>query len=332
MIEASSLIGFALAFLGASWLGSAFLGGLVLLGRRRLGSAGPRAVRRAAACALVLPPALGLSIVLVLSGYSVVGPWLGLPDHCPAHSHHLHLCVFHGTAWAEQPWAVTTVALIGTAVALRAVHHAAALWRARLALRRVARISRRLASPVGELLLAPASTPFCFVAGLLAPRIFVSTGAWERLDANERQAMLAHEQAHAEQGDLWRRSALGAFALFAAPLIAPRLLALWRRATERLCDHRAAVTVGDPEPVVRALVKLSTLGAGASRRAAACFVPTAGEVVDRVEAVLAAGGDGHAAARRIAIGAAIVVTLVLVGSTVFAGPIHHAVESLLGSI
>lgn len=332
MIQPASLIGFAVAFLVASWAGSVLLGSAVLLAGRWLRSAGPGAERRAAACAIALPPVTSAVIVLVLASYSVGGPRFGLADHCPQHLHHLHLCLFHGASWAHQVWAVTTVAFIGTIISTRIIHRAGALFNARVALRRVARVSQRLASPAGEVFLAPATTPFCFVAGLFAPRIFVSTAAWERLDEAERAAMLAHEQAHAEQGDLWRRSLLDGFALFAAPLFATALVERWSNATERLCDHRAALVVGEPEPVARALLSFARVGLGRSPVASACFLPAGGEVVDRVEAVLAGEGDGSHVARSVAVGAAVVIALVIVGSTALADPLHHALESLLGTL
>ncbi len=329
-MQATSLIGFALAFLVASVVGSTLLGSAVLVSRPWLRAAGPRAERRAAAYAILLPPLLSLALVTVLAGYSVVGPWMGLEDHCPQHLHHLHLCLFHGANWASEGWAVATVALLAFLVATRIVHHVITLWRARAGLKRIARVSRRLSSPAGEILLAPASTPFCFVAGLFKPRIFVSSAAWERLDDEERRAMLAHEMAHAEQGDLWRGSALRMSALFGAPWISSQVVAVWNAATERLCDHRAAIAVGEPEFVARALVSLSRTNGLVPRSATACFVPNRNDVIERVEAVLAARGDGRLAAQRMAIAAAILTASVLVGTTALAGPIHHALESLLG--
>ena len=331
MIEAESLIGFALAFLMASWVGSGILGAGVMLARGRLRSAGPRAERRAAAYGVVLPPILGAAIASVLAGYSVVGPWFGLADHCPQHLHHLHLCLFHGASWAHEAWAVATVAFMGTIVMTRIVHRAGKLFAARVALRRIERVSRRVRSPAGEVLLAPAATPFCFVAGLFSPRIFVSSAAWERLDEEERAAMLAHERAHVDQGDVWRRSALDVFAVLGAPLFAARLMDQWSRATERLCDHRAAAAVGEPETVARALVSLTRAGANRTSALAACFVPTGSDVVERVEALLAGKGDGSPVARRIGVAAVFLVVLVLIGSTTLADPLHHALESLLGA-
>jgi Zn-dependent protease with chaperone function len=304
----------------------------MLLGGRSLRKAGPSAERRAAAWAIALPPLLALVVVGLLAGYSAFGAWFGVADHCPEHDHHLHLCLFHGTKWTSQVWAVATVAFLGTLAAVRVIHHAATLWRARLDLRRIAGLSRHVDSPAGELLLAPASQRFCFVAGLLEPRIFVSTAAWECLDEEERVAMLAHERAHAEQGDPWRRSALGLLAIFGAPLVADHLVARWSRATERLCDHRAASTARGPDPVARALVSLSGIRAVRPVVHSTCFVPTARDLVDRVEAVLAGEGDGRLVARRIGLAAALGTAIVVVAATVLAQPIHHALETLLGRI
>jgi Zn-dependent protease with chaperone function len=332
VIEPRGLIGFALTFVTASWLISMLLGGAVLLAGGWLRRSGAGADRRAAASAIVLPPLLGLMVVAVLAGYSAFGAWFGVVDHCPVHDHHLHLCLFHGAEWTSQVWAVTAVAFLGTLGGVRVIHHAAGLWRARLDLRRIARVSRRVDSPVGELLLAPASRRFCFVAGLIRPRIFVSTAAWECLDDEERLAMLTHERAHADQGDMWKRSALGLLATFGAPVVAAHLVARWSRATERLCDHRAASAPGGPDPVARALVNLS--GARATRPAisGACFVPTARDLVDRVEAVLSGAGDGRVVAQRIGLAVALGSASAVAAATALAHPIHHAFETLLGRI
>lgn len=328
MIQAGSLIGFAATFLVASWVTSAAVGALVLSYRQRLRAAGPRAERRAAAFGLLLPPLVSGLVVSILAGASLAG---GPADHCPLHLHHLHLCLFHGGSWADQAWAVATVALMGTLAVTRGVRHVTHLASARSALRRVESVSTRLASSAGEVWLAPASKAFCFVAGLVRPRIFVSTAAWSRLAEDERAAMLAHESAHAEQGDVWKRSTLSVVSWFAAPLVGSALLGRWSSATERLCDQRAALALGEPESVARALMNVARSDVGREPVSSACFMPAGSDVVERVEAVLASGGDGRALARSFGRAATLFVIAVAVGSIALADPIHHALETLIGA-
>jgi len=327
-MQPGSLIGFAATFLVASWALSVLLGAAVVLGRRGLRAAGPRAERRAAAFGLVFPPLAAGIVVSILAGTSLAG---GPADHCRLHLHHLHLCVFHGTSWAERAWAVGIVAFMGTLALARFVHHATRLASARSALRQVEAVSTRLASSAGEVWLAPGSKAFCFVAGLVRPKIFVSTAAWDRLTADERDAMLAHEAAHAEQGDVWKRSVLHVVSWFAAPLVGGVLLERWSSATERLCDHRAALRLGEPEAVARALVNVARSQPGGEPVASACFMPAGSDVVERVEAVLAGGGDGHRLARLFGLAALLVVSAVAISSVALADPIHHALETLVGT-
>lgn len=324
MIAAASLIGFVLALVTATWLASALAAGTVLLARRRLASLGPAAERAAAAASLVLGPLAGLAVVAVLAGQSLVVLFGGAADHCPDHGHHLHLCLVHGAAWAHAPWAVAAVFALG-ALAV------AALARAVLARVRAARGLRRLerlARPAGDdLLVAPAHTAFCFVAGLGRPRVFVSSAAWSALEEPERRAVLAHERAHIAHRDLVTRALLGVAALLGAPILAPRVLALWSRATERLRDHDAARVV-DPTTVARALVALARLAARPAPVGLSFVAST--DLVDRVEALLAGRPNGAAAARRLLRTAAAVLAGVAVAAIAFADPLHHLLETLLG--
>ncbi len=329
-MEPSALIGFALVFLVASWSFSALFSGALLLGRWRLRSAGPCAERRMASYSLVLAPLLSVAIIVVLTGYKVAGHWFGAQDHCLDHGHHLHLCLIHGGAWIGQAWAVATVAFAVALVLTRLIHGLTQMWTAHVALRRIQRVSRRLETPFGEILLAPADRPFCFVAGLLRPRIYVSTAAWERLSAEERLAMLAHERAHVEHGDVWRRVALGFLTLVGPPVFAKRALGVWRAATERLCDQRAALAVDDPGAVGGALLALGRneqpLAIGA------CFAASSDNLVDRVEAVLNEESDGHATARWLGFASLVFATAAVATCVAFADPLHHALESLVGFI
>jgi Zn-dependent protease with chaperone function len=323
VIEPASAIGFALAFLGAAWTASAACGALVLAASSWLRRLGPAAERRAATCAILAGPALGVAIAGTLAARSLATPWFGWTDHCPAHGHHLHLCWFHGAAWGDVPWAVAALAAVGVVVAARVVLATIDAARARGAIRRIARVAVEIAPGV---LLAPARRAFCFVAG---GRVFVSSAAWDELDEAGRAAVVAHERAHLRRGDLRTRAWLGVAAILGAPGIARLMLAVWRRAAEKLCDRDAARAIGDEAAVAQALVTLSRLG---GRSPGLAFVTARSEVEDRVEALLDSATDGTTAARRMAAIAAVMFVTTVAAAILLADPLHHAIETLFGGL
>lgn len=329
-IVPGSLIGFALVLVATTWAASALLGGALLAMRPRLRRLGPRAERRAASIAIALPVALGTLLAVGLAGFSVVGPWFGFADHCLDHGHHLHLCLYHGGAWSSQWWAVSStaglVALLGVGLT-RTLHDAWSTCRRLRAVRAVS--SEEILSDGTVIVRSPSRQPFCFTAGLFTPRIYIGSAALDQLAADEQAAMLAHERAHIAFGDVWRGSALSVLALLGAPGLAGAALRLWHEAGERLCDRVAAESLGSPDAVASAIVAFArapVCGVGCA------FVPRPAHVVERVEALLMDGPRGDAVAHRFAITAISAVLGAAVASAVLADPLHHAIETLLGSL
>jgi hypothetical protein len=115
-------------------------------------------------------------------------------------------------------------------------------------------------------------------------------------------------------------------ALLGAPVLARRALVMWRSATERVCDGRAAAEV-DAAAVASALVALARVGNAPAVGVA--FASPAG-VVERVEALLAPLPTGELMARRIARGLWLSLTACALAAALFADPLHHALETLLG--
>jgi hypothetical protein len=103
--------------------------------------------------------------------------------------------------------AVVVVALALFGLAVTSVM-AAGAWREMLASRRLRRAL--LASgprPLGDVLVIGDERPRAFCAGLLRPRVYVSTGALRRLDGSALDAVLAHERHHARRRDPLRLAA-----------------------------------------------------------------------------------------------------------------------------
>jgi beta-lactamase regulating signal transducer with metallopeptidase domain len=329
-----SLIGFALVFLLACGVLSSALTCGLALARPWLARLGPAAERRAAEIAASLPILLALVLVAVLVARAGL-----MPDHCTAHDHHAHLCLEHGSGWAELPWVVAFVALGTTMIVARLAMLGGVLLRGHVAVARLRRVSRPVSQPVSQPVgqidedvhMVESSRAFCFVAGLYRPAIYTSTAAWQGLAHDEREAMLAHERAHVRGRDLARRAALELLACFAAPF-APRFLRRsWERATERLRDTQAATAVGAPDAVARAIVRLSRLGAGRPVPGVAAFPADDGRALaERVQSLLAEQPAGEQAARTL--GRAMTGTAVAIGlaAVALAEPLHHALETLLG--
>jgi Zn-dependent protease with chaperone function len=330
MIAPASLIGFALAVGGTAWVTSAVLVVVVLSCRDALRRGGPELERAAAASALIVPAVASLAVGIALLGQSLAIPLLGVEDHCPAHVHHLHLCLFHGAAWVTRAWAVAAVVGGGAVVAVGLVRLVTGQIVAHLALRRLARVSTPVTLGDTEVLVAPSSRIFVFVGGIVRPRIFASSAAWDALDDDERRAAVAHERAHALRGDVARHLALCVYALVGAPLIARRALAMWTSATERLCDRRAAEESGDPSIVARALLTLARRGSEPLLSFGSSFAPAPDELALRVETLVA--DPPWADARPVRRVLRWLPLVLFVAALVFADALHHSLETLLGMI
>lgn len=326
MIAAGSLIGFVLAFVLLAWMLSGFAGAIVASQRRRLAAAGPAAERAAAAVALIAPPALAVAAIV-----AVAITQLGGADHCEAHGHHLHLCLAHGGAWAARAVPVALVAALAAAIAIELAGALVRIRRSRrviATLRRAGEVRRRDGVDV---VIAPSHHRLCMTAGIVTPRVYVSTAVWDALDGAERAAVLAHEAAHARAHDVLSRLLLGGVAVLSAPVIGAWLLRTWSGATERLRDHDAAIAIGDAAVVGSALLKVARVAA-APRLAGSVGLSADADLSARVEALLAGAPAGRAASRRIAVLSWISGALALAVAWIAAEPLHHALETLLAPL
>lgn len=324
-----SIIGFGLVFVLVAWSGSALARLAMALFSEHLKGQGAAGEKRAAALALVLPPLLGIVVAVSLAVYSAFPGWLGGVDHCDTHGHHLHLCLVHGGEWASRSWALALVAGLSALALVRSAQLIEAALRGRRRLRTIERSSMRIENGECPVFRAPSNRPFCFVAGIRSPRIFVASSLWDKSSEEERAAMLGHEYGHIENGDIWRSTVLSFFALFGAPILALHFKRLWSDATERLCDRMSADQTGDSTVIASALVNMvraPRLIGGLS------FIPTPGAVESRVVAVLTQERTGHSLARKLLHVSVALVAAVTVTSTVLADPLHHALESLFGLI
>lgn len=325
-MQPGSLYGFGAVFLVLSWLGSGLACGLALGGADWLRARGPRAERRVAALALLLPPVLAAGATGALAAHS----WFDAADHCAVHGHHLHLCLRHGGAWADQTWIALMVLAAGLAVAARTAWLLVRMARAPFAMARLLAVAEPLQHVAGvPVHLVPASVPFCFTAGLRKPKIYIATAAWTRLGPRERSAVLAHEVAHVRQHDLLQSLAVAGLAGLGLPWLGGAVRQWWHRATERLCDRQAAEAVGEAETVASALLHMVVAPSRLPQPISLAFGPAC-PVTERVEAVLAGGVEGRQPGDVMAVFAITATGVLLLGALRWVDPLHHAIETLLG--
>ena len=263
-------------------------------------------------CALVVA-AVPYVLALGLVGASVLPAQLETLFVCHSGPGWLHLCWCHpGNAMTFLPPALATLALL-----------VPGRLRALAALLREPRGDGGGATPV----LAELPRPAAVLVGWWRPSLVVDRSLWTALEAGERAAMLAHEQAHLD-----RRDPLLLFVLRLLAVVAPAparqaLVRCWLARAEARADAQAVQAVGDPLLVAEALLRCARLGAGAPDLSIAW---TAGQLERRVHAVL----DGTEAPARGTPDVSLVdggVLLAIFLAVVAAAPmLHHQLEHLLG--
>ena len=219
------------------------------------------------------------SLVVVSSGGLVllgVGGWVSvlvdrapLPGSGECVSMSVPDCVWAAAGLLDDPRllraGVVTGVLVALAVAARAVVLARRTARAVRSLRRAPTMPPRLADAVAraglfEVTVLISGEQVAFCAGMWRPRLYISTAAVAGLHADELDAVLAHELAHARRRDPLRGllSRAGADVLFFVPV------ARWwhehRAVTAELAADRAAVARAGTSALAGALLGLADAG------------------------------------------------------------------------
>lgn len=322
----SSAVAFGVVFVGVSLTLSACFTLALLVFAPALRRMGPWVERRAATAAILLPPLLALGVVAVLAISSAIALLNGT-DHCLDHSHHLHLCLRHGMAWASRPWALCLVISLATFVVVRSSLSAWAHWGAQRAASRLRALGTQLKRP--GCYLVPSRERFAFTAGLLDPTVVLSSAAWDALDTDQREAVLAHELAHVAHGDVRLRAALGLLAALGVPILVNHTLRLWELASERICDRQAAEVVQRPTTVASAMLALIQATPPKLAPEGAVFAAVS-HVPERVESVLRDEPGGEGPSRRLMLAAALASAVFTMACGLLSEPLHHALETILG--
>jgi Zn-dependent protease with chaperone function len=176
--------------------------------------------------------------------------------HAVAH----HISIFGQTlsypaanAGAIVVLALAVLGAIVTAIALYAF--GTELWAARQLARRLDQLDP---TPRDGVFVIDDERPEAFCAGLLRPRVYVTTGALARLDAPALDAVLAHEREHARRRDPLRlaTSRVIARSLFFLPAV-QELRRGQTMLAEVSADERAVSAAGDRSAVARAMLSFS---------------------------------------------------------------------------
>lgn len=272
----------------------------------------------------MLPAAASVAGVAAAATPSVASA-LGLaPDHCPTHSHHLHLCLVHSAGLRPALAALGAFAL--AAFVFRGCTLAWSVFGMRQKLGQLERLSRSL---VGRfpIFVVPGAPRLCHATGVLRPRILVSRSLLRKLGRNEARCAVAHERAHLRRRDPLANLLLSAAGLFVPPPLAARFQREYRFAAEEACDADAAQAMGDPALVAGALVQVATVQHSVSfGDAASAFGELALEM--RVQRLLAPSGPASRPARALFYTAAAASGLAA-AAMANAPSVHHAVETVL---
>jgi Zn-dependent protease with chaperone function len=219
--------------------------------------------------------------------------------------------------------------LMAGLVLLRAIR---LLWHTRSIVRSweetAVRISSALEIPV---LHYEQTRPQMAVVGLLRPRLFVSSGAFALLSAEELRAALAHEAAHCRSRDLWRQ-----FIVRLLPDVLPgtRFFAACERrflkSVEESADESGARASGNALGLASAIVKIAKFADAHPAPLGAYLVSAETELSGRVKRLLKPEGAKGQRLPRFAITATITATALLL-SQHYDGLLyqaHHALELL----
>jgi hypothetical protein len=201
---------------------------------------------------------------------------------------HLSLAVIRREDPASLSAALVAAGLLAAAT-LAAAH---AAWRRGRALVAAARRARCLPG-AGQVVVIPEGAADAYTVPGWPGRIVVTAGMLNALDPAERQVLLAHERAHADNHH-YLFTALSHFAAAANPLLRPVATAVGYT-IERWADETAAGRCGDRKLAARAVGKaaLASSRTGVPRgRVTTAATGIAGPVLDPVRRLTGKGSPG----------------------------------------
>jgi len=264
----------------------------------------------------LVPPALAVAITLVLFTPGLNG--LAVTAHCHGLdcSGHIPMIETDARNAALAVTGVIVVPLIGIGA-----FGVAAVWRSTRLSSMLSMLAARAADRDYRVLESDRVMAVC--VGVLRPIVVLSRGLIETSDASALEVVTLHERAHAVRYDN-ARSLLAQMATLVWPRRTRKsFLAALRLAAEESCDLVVAEAVRDRRRVADTIDALSSCCHGGA--AAVCGDAAARVALLRNGVAPNAGPPGRV--RAVAVAVALVL---LAGTVLAAGAIHHGAERMLG--
>jgi Zn-dependent protease with chaperone function len=258
----------------------------------------------------------------VLKGFSVI------PDHCRLHPGHPHLCWTHADLVGPSGILLFgTVVLLGLVLAsIWSVGRSLCLVRGTLRAYGIAIRHDEVTFDSHGVRAVTSELPAAFVAGLLKPRIYLTSAAIRLLGPEELRIVVTHEWEH-----IRRRDPLKLTLLRLTSRLFPgfrRIEERWRMAAELECDWACLEQGFHPTQISGTILKLARSVQSYSSRPVLAYAPGSEVVLrERVERLLSGVGPRNSGGYRWIF----VVTLSALAACALSS-MHHLLESVLGPL
>ncbi len=253
---------------------------------------------------------------------------LGLgADHCHAHSHHIHLCVVHSPLLTGSTHEQLMLGGLAALILAWVLGRTLRFHRGQRALRTLLALSTPSmdASPYQ---VVRSQRPFAVTAGLLRPKVILSSRLLDELHPIELGTVLSHERAHQCRRDGLRLVVADIFARSHLPATRCFIREQFGLAIEQACDEIAAKQSGDRLQVAETILKLARLvGASPPDTLFAGSSFTGADATRRVEGLLNPPPPLHP---WLAVGAHVFTGLVMAVGLVTSDWWHHSAETFIG--
>jgi len=255
-----------------------------------------------------LPALLAAGVVAA----SVLPAWFDTLFICHSGPGWLHLC------WCHPDNAAGALPFAAGALLLLVPGRVRALWS----------VGREPLGSGSAPLVTELQRPIALLVGWLRPSVVIDARLWAALTAPQRDAVLAHEQAHIDRRDPLMLLLLRVITSVAPAHARSALLRSWLDRAETRADALAVRAVGDPVIVAEALLRTARLNLESPRLALGWG---GGTLERRIGAILDAGIDDTSSAPDAGLLDALALATVSVAVLLASPAMHHQLEHLLNS-
>ena len=295
--------------------------------RPRMGQMGPARRARLLTGLCVAPLCVGVLQTGLFFLPGVLGVIWPQMDHCLSHTaaDHAHLCLVHppSAAGAWLGWVIVLGAVVGLG---------RPLFRDVVRTLGSARLVRQLVltAPPGDddgVRLVSSERPIA-AATAVGSEVIVSTSLVDALSPELLSAVIAHERAHVQRRDPWRRMCAMLLSEGHLPGAREALLSDLELACEQASDETAAEQIGDRVRMAQALLAVARLLPSLPQAPVPVAMGFGGSsITARVDALLAPPmGEGHATTELAWL------VLATAASVASAGPGHHLIEHFIAPL